>query len=282
MSVIAGLLSGCQNPMDPVPPAGNGVELTDQMRVGEYLISTFRKEYADGWVEITKAGKTVLRMDGWVFRIGTMSDVVDHDFRQWVGKDITGRGKPEIVIYEWTGGAHCEYIASVIELGSPCRRVAEINGQHSVPCFRDVDGDGLPEVIIRDWAYAYWPGSFGDSPAPQVILKWRNGKYGAAAELMRAPAPTGRKLASMAKQIRDEWCVETSNKYNRGLIPQSLFQTALDLMYKGHEALGWRFIAMAWNPKYPMDASLQKELKQRMRDSEWWQGIKSQMMIAPP
>ncbi len=208
-----------------------------------------------------------------MFQIGTMPDVVEHDFRRWLGKDITGLGKPDLILYEWTGGAHCDYIAYVIELGSPCRLLAAINGQHGVPCFRDMDGDGMPEVIIRDWTYAYWPVCFATAPAPQVILKWRNGKYELAAELIRTPVPSGNELATMALRTRKEWEKSVSNKYDRALIPQRLFQTALDLMYRGHEALGWQFIAMAWNPRFPMDNALIEELKRLMRDSDWWQAI---------
>jgi hypothetical protein len=291
---LSGLLAGCQAAKVTGQMASSGTELTDQLRVGEYQIRTFRTGEGDGWAEITKAGRLVYRREGWSFKIGTMSDWVKQDCRQWEGKDITGSGKPAVILYEWTGGAHGLYDAFVVELDTPvaglitpCKEIAEIHGTYSVPRFVDLDSDGRPEIIINDWSYAFWPEDLAHAYAPKVVLKWRNGRYTIAEELMHKPAPTDRKLKAMAKEVREEWLPNPEGQghaavpYERAMIPSDLYQIALDLMYSGHEKLGWQFINMAWSPQYPMDAAVFKELKERMSQSEWWQALTKQPAPVP-
>ena len=286
---LTGHLAGCQSAKIPEQAPSNGAELTDQMRVGEYLIRTFRTADGDGWAEVSKSGRTVYRREGYVFQIGSMSDGTEHDYRRWMGKDITGSGKPAIILYEWTGGAHGLYNAFVVELDTPvvglvtpCKEIAEIHGAYTVPRFVDLDGDGRPEIIINDWSYAFWPEDLAHAYAPEVILKWRNGRYVIAEELMHKPAPTDRKLKAMAKAVREQWAQNAEGQghktepYGRYLIPPDLYRIALDLMYSGHEKLGWQFIDMAWAPQYPMDGAVFKELKERMSQSEWWQALTEQ------
>ena len=258
-----------------LPPQG---DLTDQAIFGQYTVSTFRSQEGHGAWQITRDGKPVRGGQGWVFKIGQVSPEEGGMPADCLGKDINGDGTPDIVIYEWTGGAHARFIARVVELSGDCRLIAEIDGIDSVPRFQDLNSDGVLEVVLEDKTYRYWPSSYAASPAPTVILRWNRGKYLADAKLTATPLPSRDKIKEKAERVaRDpQWARGPSGQYSRSYIPRELLQTALDLMYGGHEEEGWEFIRLAWTPKYPVDSGLLEELKSLMDRSPYWMEIKEQ------
>jgi hypothetical protein len=68
----------------------------------------------------------------------------------------------------------------------------------------------------------------------------------------------------------DKWLLESDSKVDRYNIPAELFSTALDLMYRGYEELGWKFIRDAWPDKIPMDKELMADFRERMSSSPYW------------
>lgn len=92
-------------------------ELSDDQSYGNYRVCTFHNsEEGKGYFEILRNGKRVYKRKGFKFRIGLIYD--DEGFRELkdlgdnisnvpiaMGKDITGRGIPNLVVSEWTGGA---------------------------------------------------------------------------------------------------------------------------------------------------------------------------------
>jgi len=234
----------------------------DDLRVGEPLAS----------FEVLRKGKKLFEAEGWAFYIsGRKFESQNLVVGFQPGDDITGNKIPNVVIYEWTGGAHCCAIAWVLEIGRECRVLARIEGRHSAPIFQDLDGDSIPEVIVRDWTFEYWPASFATSPAPKVILRWSNGEYVVDKKLTRTPVPAEQELVTKAETIRSSegWeCIYPP------CIPYEVFHTALDLMYGGHEELGWKFIEMAWSPKFPLDTRLLEELRGLLERSDYWRALK--------
>jgi len=53
-------------------------------------------------------------------------------------------------------------------------------------------------------------------------------------------------------------------------IPRKLFSYALDLMYSGHEDLGWQFIEQAWSSRYPLDDQMLIDMRERLEKSPYW------------
>jgi hypothetical protein len=66
------------------------------------------------------------------------------------GTDINGNGIPDLIVTEWTGGAHCCYTAHVFELGEAFRKIGEIPGRDGGLLFRDLDRDGIYEAVVQD------------------------------------------------------------------------------------------------------------------------------------
>jgi hypothetical protein len=249
---------------------------TEQIVVGEYTIRTFRPDDGDASWNVSNNGRVLIGGHGFCFSIAGMEHYKDCFPADLTGKDINGDGKPDIVIFEWTGGAHSSFVARVIELDGDCRLLAEINGIDSVPEFKNVDQDGVLEIVLLDMTYRYWPGCFATSPAPTVILRWNGKKYVPDARLMATPPPNDAELKAKALKISqdEEW--DQSGKYRQGDIPQDLFQTALDLMYGGYEEKGWEFIKMAWTPHYPVDNDVLEQLRLLMGRSPYWKEVVQQ------
>lgn len=276
VTAIGLLIQGCTTEnTQALHPRG---DLTDQAIFGQYTVSTFRSQKGQGSWQVSRNGRPVRGGHGWVFRIGRISPEEDGLPADCLGKDINGNGIPDIVIYEWTGGAHARFIARVVELERHCRLLAEIDGIDSVPRFRDLNSDGVLEIVLQDKTYRYWPGCYAESPAPTVVLRWNQREYLADARLMSIPPPSRDEIKAKAERIAQDaqWAGDPSGQYSRWYIPQELFQTALDLMYGGHEEEGWAFIRLAWTPKYPIDSDLLEEMRALMDRSPYWKEIKKQ------
>jgi len=126
-----------------------------------------------------------------VFQIGGSPEFEEEPAKLLrIGADIRGDGTPGLVVGEWTGGAHCCTLFHVFDLGKKLRKVATVDAEDAGDSrFVDLKGDGKLEFQTFDYNFAYWHASFAESPAPAVILRYRNGGFHFAEELMRKPPP---------------------------------------------------------------------------------------------
>ena len=179
--------------------------LKDRRRFRNYEVRIYQPRLGDGSLEVRRGGRRIYARvsEGGKFLIGELFESDTPKERIATGKDITGRGVPNLVVSEWTGGAHCCFSAHVFELGKHFRKIASLDAGHGKLDFQDLDGDGSLEAILHDWSFAYWPRSFAESPAPRVILRFRDGRYQVAPDLMRKPPPPAADLAAKARMVRE-------------------------------------------------------------------------------
>lgn len=159
-----------------------------------------------------------------------------------LGQDITGNGIPNMVIKEYTGGAHCCSLTYIFELGDVFRLVAVIPTTHSDGRFVHLDDDDIPEFVFDDWHFAYWATPFAGSPSPEIILRYEDGVYRPAIDLLRRPAPEQAKLEKQAQRIQQSF-------WESDGLPE-LLEIMLDLIYSGHADLAWKFLDAAWPPDF--------------------------------
>jgi hypothetical protein len=135
----------------------------------------------------------------------------------------------------------------LFECGKQFREVLKIEAFGHYPELKDLDGDGIPELVVSDDAFYHWPQCMDGEPEPEIILRWTNGKYTPAADLMFKPAPPEQSLQARAIQIRSDpgWNAET------GSVPDALWTNVVALMYTGHEELARGFLEIAWKPGFP-------------------------------
>jgi hypothetical protein len=182
---------------------------------------------------------------------------------EFVGRDITGDRVPDLVIQAFSGGMHCCSQATVLSLGPTLRVVASINGADGEIEFDDLDGDGILEVKVGDWRFAYWREyAFVETQVPEVILRYGDGAYRPACDLMHHAPPDRATLERRARALTDGW--------TSGDPPAEFWAYAVDLIYGGNAEVAWRWLDRAWPSGVGGKDEFLADLKERLRGSPCW------------
>jgi len=215
-------------------------------------------------VEILYEGRRVYA------RYGVNIAIAEFSTNRVTGLDITGKGVPYLALTDECGrqGGGSFWL---FECGKHFHEIFNIESVGHYPELKDLDDDGIPELVVSDDAFYHWPQCMDGAPEPEIILRWTNGKYTPAADLMFKPAPPEQSLQARAIQIRagPGWNAET------GSVPDALWTNAVALMYTGHEELAWGFVDMAWKPGFPKNGTSKAVLiaywlEGRLNDSVYW------------
>ncbi len=246
--------------------------LTEKAEYRDYLINIYRdEESAQRKVVVRRKGKIAYEMkgeNGGLFRIGDINGDKKYNASIPVGKDITGRGIPDLVVSEWTGGAHCCFNYYVFELGERFQQIAKLEVRDAdLSHFEDLDNDGKLEFVTNDFTFAYWNSSFAESPAPEVILSFREGTYKLVVRLMSKPVPEGNVLKEKAKQVRED------RSWKEGNPPVELWKTMLDLIYTGNADAAWKLLDKSWPKNIPGKKKFIADFKAQLKTSPYYVGI---------
>ena len=188
------------------------------------------------------------------------------------GTDINGDGLPELIVQKYSGGAHCCFAYAIFSLGKNLKLIDTLFGEHSYFNFKDLDGDGKYEAIGRDWVFAYWSGSFADSPAPEVILRWKNGKYRLAVDLMKKTPPLEKDLYDKMPYISRE-----------GETYTIVSAVMIKLIYTGNGNLALQYCDWFWKNLYkktPKQKLINQkneflaDFKKQLKGSLYWLELK--------
>ena len=261
-----------------------------QIKIGDYLIS--RSNHNE--LSVKKSGKLVYTDCDLNKEVEQESRHGDNAILTWdirfkrnntnqflpnlplAGTDITGNGIADLAIYYTYESATCCESVLIFELGQQFKKIAKIQGNTWHIEFKNVNKDNIPEILIHDdscksWYIDYTHGGYG-YVKPKLILSWNGTDYELRPDLMRKPAPSKLELLKQAKQIREnpKW---TQKHEHFDYVPLELIERAMDLMYSGHEALGWEFARLAWSNKVPVNEAFFNEWKQHMNNSRIWQAI---------
>lgn len=268
------------------PHGGPGQQLA---KFRNYTIQTVRTEDG-GCLEVRKSGVIVYREsnDG-AYGIGNR---INNDLSTPVipvGTDVTGGGVPDVIVWSWSGGAHCCLTFQVLQLGEKLLDVADISADDSVDAhFADLRHDGHYEFVGRDWAFAYWHASFAMSPAPEIILRpsgLRISKgagpndyyiYDLALDLMRKPTPSPANFRSLARQLA------ASNQWRDNGVPSKLWSAMLHFIYTGHPGLAWKLLDETWPNKRPGKGGFIGAFCDRLDYSHYSDDLSPLLKDAPP
>lgn len=170
--------------------------------------------------------------------------------------DLTGEHLPCLVVDSYSGGAHCCSQLDIFQLGPEFKHLGSIDTAHSGAKFVDLDGDGIPEVQLNDWSYAYVFTSFGGSPAPEKILRYQDGQYVSTPELLFTDPPTEQEFKEMVSVIKAAYAAPPDGSDD--LMPPNiwggsaiLWERMLELTYKGHLDLAMKLYEQCWHDNWP-------------------------------
>ncbi len=115
------------------------------------------------------------------------------------GKDITGDGIPNLLVLEGGGGSSAfSDSCHVLSLGEQCKLIQTL----PVGEFVDLDQDGILEYLTYDGIFTFWHACHADSPAPRMVLAYREGQYRLAPTLMYRPLPEQEVIARKVSEAR--------------------------------------------------------------------------------
>jgi hypothetical protein len=212
-------------------------------------------------VEILRAGRRVFSSYGASLTIARFGS------NDIAGIDITGAGIPNVALTDRHGRLGGG-VLHLFECGKTLRLIATIESLGEYPTFQDIDHDGIPELTASDDAFYHFPTPRDGQPMPTVILRWRDGKYIPAKDIMvKAPPPEDELNAVSARMQL------TAESDDPAELSDQFSATVLNLLYSGHEDLAWRFV----------DASLTNlvertnfiaELRSRLEQSTYWPDLR--------
>jgi len=237
-------------------------------------------------MEVLKDGTPVWSREGARFHLGPqVGPDLNWDGR-YMGLDVTGDGEPNLVVMEYTDQTEdcCLYVY-VFELGETFRLLTAFSLADIVPVFEDLDGDAVPEVMFPDPAFRYLNYCHEDFTAPEVILRYRDGRYRLAQDLMWNSAPTPATVAGwaldMKERIRDSGWVppgagvpaETVRTQYLNALPGLLWQAMIDLTYAGNMGSAHEFLEQAWPPGLEGREKFLEVFRRELARSAYGEGV---------
>ena len=257
-------------------------QLEREQSFQDYVIRIYlnRDEWY-GSFEILKAGKKVYEERGYQFYI---SSVYEKELEKQrpeltvpMGRDITNDGIPNLVVVEWSGGAHCCYTFYVFELGDTFRFIQKIDaGNSDLLFFQNIDDEPDLEFPCWDWAYAYWYAPFVCSPAPRVFLKYKNGKYRISKALMlenvSVPPMSGAEFEKIEKKIDEEW-IKKPHIWKGEDLPYTLQSSVFNLIYSGNMDKVSEFLDLVWPKEVGGKDAYKHELIKVLLSNPYWPDI---------
>lgn len=240
----------------------------DEEEYGSYLVRITNYEN-EGFLEIFKSGKQIHSLHN-PSNFSFASFDEGKNYIILMGPDITGNGQPDLVISEWSLGAHCCYTFHVFEIGDTFACIQSIDaGSSESAHFRNLDSMPDLEFVMNDWTFAYWYTNFADSPAPQVILKFNGRSYAFARELMKKDPPSEARLGNLTGSIRmmDDW--------RMGVPPMELWTQMIDLIYSGNMAHAWKLFDLAWPGNMEGKDEILLDFRAKLKESPFYQDLLS-------
>lgn len=275
------LLSSCTSKFFTAGPSPVGLraKVIEERQFCDYLIRISFDEKSSGVLdqsilEIFQGGKRVLIQKSEDFCLGDRKREPGEkiDPRVAPGMDLDGKGHPGLVIYEYAGGNRGFY-CHVYALGAKLRHLITANIMEGGGLFEDLNHDGHMEIMVPDETFDLWHCCGANDVFPTVILRYQNGAYRPATDLMRKPPPSAKDLQEMAAKVGkdQEWADydETSDS-----LPVLYRQTLLDLIYQGNWKEASQWIDLAWPKGRKGCKAFRADLMQQLGESPYWPAIK--------
>jgi hypothetical protein len=225
----------CETGFDSLSASKNQVAAAT---VGQYHFKTYKS--GDGeCLQVTSGGKVVYSDDhNETYTLGQPADPQDNIPTIANGTDVTGRGRPDMIVEADSGGSSGDSSLFVFELEPQFKLLAKLDGVGYVYFERDA----------KDGRYYYvtalkFLGQLCNACEPWATVTLRfvddamGGAFHLAMDKMQTPAP---EPAEWNKELS---AAQTAvNQGSMEDIGKTMWQTVLNLIYGGHSDLAWKFV----------------------------------------
>lgn len=251
-------------PASAAVPTPSG-RLLDEAGLGDYTIRVALETTESGSDSVLE----ILKQETRVYA-DTSQSIAIHDEADPVpvGADVIGAGTPDLVVKEFSGGAHCCTSFEVFELGSSFRKVATIQqGDCDEGTFQRQRGGYV--FVGCDPAVTMYGAGTADAAVPKVILSYANGTFHLALNFMKKPPPSKEELNAKAADISANPTWSTQD------VPGAFWQYVIDLTYSGNSGSVDPFVSAAW-PAQRTDKNQQmQDLVEQLKKSRYWADIQA-------
>lgn len=268
-----------------------------------YIVRFYLDKADDGFdlggsFEIKKDGEILYQRSGGIFYLKEFgADKEEESAWKYFGEDLTGDGRPNLAIWQFSNGMHCCSSFYLFEVGAEFRFLTEVYGRECEVEFEDRDGDGIPEISVGDDTFVYWRYSYGDSPrVPHIVLRWEGDEYLMALDLMYRPPLPREELETRVRSIwREDMWRHSSSGWDRqsdslSLLPlpfgdgidlsryheppSEVWGVMLRLIYTGNWQEAWDFYDLACSDLLRWKEECAQDFRQRLTTSPYWPDIK--------
>jgi hypothetical protein len=251
----------------PQPTCPGGRELQETGSFGEYTVRVYGS-FLGGCFEILKNGSRIYSQMGDKLTL----EAFEGKKSVPIGTKITGTGNPDLVIAEWTGGVHCCFLYHIFEIGKTFHHVDTIDTKDgSLGGFVNLDSDPALEFKSADWTFAYWRTSFAFSPAIEVILKYRDGKFRFATDFMKSRPPDLSELKRSASEVLEKF----SQDKRQTAWWAAIWVEALKLIYSGNAHLVPQYLDLSWPPERDDKLKVIEDFKNTLKKSPFYDDLVS-------
>jgi hypothetical protein len=192
----------------------------------------------------------------------------DEEKDLYSGRDITGKGIPNLVVSSWTGGAHCCHFLHIFELGKKLKKLVTVKANSSSVRLVDLDHDGYPEIEFWDGSIDYLFASFAGSPGGRVVLKFKNNQYEVAPSLMRKASLNQKQIEKLKMMI-----VASFKKEKSPELPYDFLSSMMYLSYSGQFDLAMKIASETWPADRLSFLIFQNKFTQALRHSLYWKSF---------
>jgi len=263
--IAAGVCLSLHAQTPRVPPR-DGFVFHDEHKVGMFEVQRW---VAAANPEVSASGMcdciTVVYRGAQRILIVDPGDITATEIDARSGQDINRDSVPELIVSQYTGGAHCCSSTTVYSVSTELKRLLDIDSGNCRGEFEDLDKDGTMEFVTCDdgWAYEYC--SFADSPMPKVVFA-----YTAAAGQYLPATPRYREhfQAALAESIASAEKEIAGPAGNPADAKCTVLEPVLGLMYSGRLDEGLALLHRLY--RMADLAELEMQTIDKVRKSPFW------------
>jgi hypothetical protein len=259
---------------------------TTKIRFRRYAIKKFQEGLSGTWlIDVLRDNQRV-----YLLRSAKASHLQLITIQNQSTYDLNGDTIPECILQEYIGGEKQTTKWHILGFGrEEFKFVTKISTDYAAPWLGDFGGDGIFEVVVRDYTFANWNTDFLNSPYMDVILSWQDGEYRFSQDWMLRDSTTFKEETALnIRQSMQEFYDMATQTYpfkanvledtpdkRWGFIPSDLWATMLKLIYKGKADIARTFLDMCWYDKLEGKEQFFQDFKAVLSKSPYWNEIKA-------